>query len=196
MFLFFCLLLNYFVFSATEWRCLVSYCCWILCCDLLWINDKGKRGWYVTLCRWPAKQTIPLSVLERNQRSRRDWKWKGTREESELGKGAGRGSWRRRTDRGSRHWTPERRGQSAGDRVQTSERRLSRHSICFVEVSLVTHASVSLHMHKVLHNSPSALELTPSVCSLFSFLSLPWLYSCCGKKCALPQSGPLVDHRP
>ena len=36
------------------------------------------------------------------------------------------------------------------------------------------HTSVSLHMHKVLHNSPSALELTPSVlfvffvCSFFS----------------------------
>ena len=33
----------------------------------------------------------------------------------------------------------------------------------FVEISLEIHASVSLHMHKgnaMLHNSPSALELT------------------------------------
>ena len=36
-------------------------------CNLLGMNDKGKKGWYVTLCGWSAKQTIPLSVLERNQ---------------------------------------------------------------------------------------------------------------------------------
>ena len=36
-------------------------------CNLLWINDKGKRGSYMTLWRGCAKQTIPLSVLVRNQ---------------------------------------------------------------------------------------------------------------------------------
>ena len=78
---------------------------------------------YVTLCRWPAKQTIPLSVLARNQtkgldlKSRRDRKWKGTQEER-VGKGAREGSWRGTTDKGSRHRTPEQRGESARDRVQ------------------------------------------------------------------------------
>ena len=68
-----------------------------LCCNLLWINDKGKRGRYVTLYRWPAKQTIPLSVLTRNQ-TKGFWIWNlgvagrgnGTREESWLEKGADR----------------------------------------------------------------------------------------------------------
>ena len=38
----------------------------------------------------------------------------------------------------------------------------------FVEISLEIHASVRLHMHKgneMLHNSPSALELTQAYCS-------------------------------
>ena len=35
------------------------------------------------------------------------------------------------------------------------------------------------------------------VCSFaLFFLPLPRSYSCSGKKCALPPSGPLVDHRP
>ena len=49
----------------------------------------------VTLCRWPAKQTIPLSVLARNQ-TKGFWTWNlgvarrgnGTQEESWLEKGA------------------------------------------------------------------------------------------------------------
>ena len=77
---------------------------------------------------------------------------------------------------------------------------MSRHSSCFVEFSLVTHASVSPYMLqecKVLHNSPSALELTLFVFDrLFYFLLSPRSYSCSGKKWALPPLEPLVDHRP
>ena len=31
------------------------------------IKESSFTGTYVTLCRWSAKQTIPLSVLARNQ---------------------------------------------------------------------------------------------------------------------------------
>ena len=34
---------------------------------LLGINRSFIKSKHVTLCRWPAKQTIPLSVLVRNQ---------------------------------------------------------------------------------------------------------------------------------
>ena len=78
----------------------------------------------VTLCRWPAKQTISLSVLARNQtKGFRTWNLavsgsgNGMRKESWLGKGADK-SWRRDTDRGGRQWTPEQRGEAAWDRVQ------------------------------------------------------------------------------
>ena len=65
-------------------------------------------GISVTLYRWPAKQTIPLSVLARNQ-TKGFWTWNlgvagrgnGTREESWLEKGADK-SGRRDTERGSR----------------------------------------------------------------------------------------------
>ena len=74
-------------------------------CNLLWINDKGKRGRYVTLYRWPAKQTIPLSVLARNQ-TKGFWTWNLTVSGSGKGtrKGVGwrkelTGSWRGTTDR-------------------------------------------------------------------------------------------------
>ena len=49
--------------------------------------------------------------------------------------------------------------------------------------------------------SLSALELTPSILFVFVrlsfyFLRPPRSYSCSGKKCVLPPSEPLVDHRP
>ena len=43
-----------------------------LCCNLLWINDKGKRGSYVALCGWAAK--ADESVLARNQ-TKDSWTW-------------------------------------------------------------------------------------------------------------------------
>ena len=108
-------------------------------------------------------------------------------------------SWRGTTDRGSQHRTPEtvaeKRRSSHGeeDRLKMSAFEL------LVEFSLVTHASVSLHMHVVLHKSFCSL-LTPSVLfvfvRLFYFLLSPRSYSCVAvKKCALPPQ-PLVDHRP
>ena len=109
----------------------------------------------VTLCRWPAKQTIPLSVLARNQTKGfgleiSAWPEVVTGREKRVGWTKElTGSWRRDTDKGSRLRTPEQRGESAWERVQDSEEdrvKMSRHSSCFVEFSLVTHASVSLYM--------------------------------------------------
>ena len=99
----------------------------------------------VTLCRWPAKQTIPLSVLARNQTKGfgleiSPWpKVEGDARRELVGKKELTGSWRRDTDKGSRQWTPEQRGESARERVQTSEEdrvKMSRHSSCFVEFAL------------------------------------------------------------
>ena len=90
----------------------------------------------VTLYGWPAKQTIPLSVLARNQ-TKDFWTWnlavsgsgKGTRMRVGWTKEL-RGSWRRdsrenwrgTTDRGSQHRTPEtvaeKRGSSHGEEDQ------------------------------------------------------------------------------
>ena len=59
------------------------------------------------------------------------------------------GSWRGTTDRGSRHRTPEQRGESderESRPVKEDRVKMSRHSSCFVEVSLEIHASVSLYM--------------------------------------------------
>ena len=160
-----------------------------------------KTGHSVTLYGWPAKQTIPLSVLARNQ-TKDFWTWnlavsgsgKGTR------KGVGwtkelRGSWRwdsrevsqqrswrGTTDRCSWHRTP-----SEEDRVKRCQ-----HSSCFVEFSLVTHASVSLHMHVVLH-TPLLLWVNPKHCSCL--FVCPSIFSgpldrilVAVKKCALPPS--------
>ena len=144
--------------------------------------------YFVTLCRWSAKQTIPLSVLARNQtkgldsRFRRDrncvrerernWK-KGLRE------GVGEG-WR--------EWpvdTGQQRDQSDEIGSSCSEGRpvkMSQHSSWVVEFSLEIYASVSLHMHKGMQCYITPL-LAPwvnpsSYCSmvLCSFLPLPWLY--------------------
>ena len=78
----------------------------------------------VTLYRWPAKQTIPLSVLARNQ-TKGFWTWnlavsgsgKGTRKRVGWRKEL-TGSWCGTTDRGSWHRTPERWDSSREDRVQ------------------------------------------------------------------------------
>ena len=92
----------------------------------------------------------------------REWDKKGLR------------SWQLAKGDASDQSTPEVRDQSAWDDVQPQWGKMSRHSSSVVEFSLVTHASVSLHMYTrnaVLHNSLSALELTPGillVCSLSS----------------------------
>ena len=50
----------------------------------------------------------------------------------------------------------------------------------------------------MLHNSPSALELTQAYCSFVLFFSpTPSIvFLVAVKKCVMPLSGPLVDHRP
>ena len=48
----------------------------------------------------------------------------------------------------------------------------------------------------MLHNSPSALELTQAYCSFVLFLPLLIVFLVVMKKCAMPLSEPLVDHRP
>ena len=171
----------------------------LLCYCVLSIFALFKIGQYVTLCRWPAKQTIPLSVLARNQtnfdlKSRRDRKWKGTREKRSW-RAVGEGRRTRAVNSGQRSREASRHERGSSD-SEEDRVKMSRHRCCFVEVSLVTHASVNLHMLKVLHNSPSALELTPSVCSFVLFSPVPsMVFDVVVKKCALPLSEPLVDHR-
>ena len=140
---------------------------------------------FVTLCRWSAKQTIPLSVLARNQTKGfgpaiSTWPEvvRGRQSESET-KGL-------RSGQLARDDGPEQRGESAWERVQTSERRSSRHSSSFVEVSLESTLALVCTC-TMLHNSPSALELTPRVCSfLFFSCSLDCIW-CSGKEmCVTP----------
>ncbi len=100
------------------------------------------------------------------------------------------GSWCVTTDRGSQHWTPE----TVGDKIGSSEEdqlKMSAFEV-LVEFSLVTHASDSLHMHVVLHNSFCSL-LTPSV--LFVFVRLfhfspipPIVFLCSGKEMCITPS--------
>ena len=79
--------------------------------EFIWVH---RLGTIVTLCRWPAKQTIPLSVLARNQ-TKGFWTWNlgvagrgnRTREESWLEKGADK-----------ELATGQQRDESAEDRVQ------------------------------------------------------------------------------
>ena len=95
---------------------------------------------------------------------------KRTREESwerELEEGVVEGRWREAVDTGYRS-----REASRHERVQTSERRSSRHSSSFVEVSLESILAL-VYTCTMLHNSPSALELTPSVCSFVLFPPTP-----------------------
>ena len=79
----------------------------------------------VTLCEWSAKQTIPLSVLARNQTEawarnlRPDRKWVRERERAGWTKELIEGSWRRARQSGSWQSTSDcRRDQSAWNRVQ------------------------------------------------------------------------------
>ena len=124
----------------------------------------------------------------------REWDKKGT-EKWAVGEG------RRREAVDTGHWSREASRHERGSRpVKEGRVKMSRRLCCFVEVSLEIQASVGLHMYTgnaVLHNSLSALELTPSVGSfvLFSSCSLDCI-SCSVRKFALPLSEPLVDHRP
>ena len=126
--------------------------------------------------------------------------------------GSGEGTPVRELEKGTEKWavgegqrtvavdTGQHRDESAWEMVQTSERRSSRHSSSFVEVSLES-ALVLVCTCTMIHNSPSALELTPGIlfvlfiCS-FYFPVPSIVFDIAVKKCALPLSEPLVDHQP
>ena len=174
----------------------------------------------VTLYGWPAKQTIPLSVLARNQ-TKDFWTWnlavsgsgKGTRKESWLDKGAERqlatGQQRGESaeelawNHGQGQSTPDTGAVRPAEKIGSSEEdrvKRCRHSSCFVEFSLVTHASVSLHMHEVLHTL-LLLWVNPKHCSCL--FVCPSIFSrsldrilVVVRNVRYPPSGPLVDHRP
>ena len=154
----------------------------------------------VTLCRWPAKQTIPLSVLARNQ-TKGFWTWdlavsgsgNGTRVESrtkEL-----KGGWRGTTRQGQS--TPdtgaERRvGKRWGPATVKEDRvKMCRHSSCFVEVSLESTLALVCTCKRCYITLP-ALELTPSVLVVFCSFVLFFSHSlvciwCSGKEmCVTP----------
>ena len=135
----------------------------------------------VILCRWSAKQTIPLSVLARNQTKgygreiSGDRKWgrnAGQRvRQRDLEEGVGEG-WRERpVDTEQRDQSDEMRSRAVrGIRV-----KMSRHSSSVVEFSLEIHASVSLYMLTGMQSATILLvlhfELTPSILFVCSFFS-------------------------
>ncbi len=82
-------------------------------------------------------------------------------------------SWRGTMDRGSQHRTRETVAEKIGSSEEDWVKRC-RHSSCFVEFSLVTHASVSLHMHVVLHTL-LLLWVNPKHCSC---LFVCFIFSC------------------
>ena len=112
----------------------------------------------VTLCRWSTKQTIPSSVLTRNQpkgldsRSRRDRKWVRERER-DWTKGLTEAIWRRVTRVACRHRTAEvtSRHERGFSRSEGRPVKMSQHSSWDAEFSLEIHASVSQDMHKGMH---------------------------------------------
>ena len=140
----------------------------------------------------PPKQTIPLSVLARNQ-TKDSWTWnlavsgsgKGTRKRVGWTKELARvddgtrtravgdwtaerwdskQSWRGTTDRGSQHRTPETVAEKRGS-SHSEEDRLKMSALeLLVEFSLVTHASDSPHMHVVLQYL-LLLLVNPKLCS-------------------------------
>ena len=132
----------------------------------------------MTLCGWSTKQTIPLSVLARNQTKawarnlRRDRKWVRERESGVGQRNPEEGSWRCRVAVGSRHQTAEETSwHEIASKISVGRPvKMSQHSSWFVEFSLEIHASVSLqgmqcHNLTFLHFTQALLF----VCSLFFF---------------------------
>ena len=147
---------------------------------------------YVTLCGWSAKQTIPSSVLARNQTKAwvrdlwRDRKWARERE-SVVGKrnskkAVGEGWHRRAVDNGQQK-EAVRKGQSRCVSIPCG----------FVEISRRMHVSVSPRMHREcsVTNHPSCTLSWPKpllfVCSLFFFSHSVGCISCGHKEmCDVP----------
>ena len=156
----------------------------------------------------PSRRSLCLFWRETRQRVwardlRRDRKWVRERESRIGQRNPEEGSWRRETQDGS--WavdTGQRRDQSDEIGSSRSEGRpvkTSQLSSWFVEFSLEIHASVSLQGMQC-YISSSCTWVNPSpYCSfvLCSFSPIPLVcISCAVKKCAIPLSEPLDDHRP
>ena len=175
--------------------------CNTIACYFSWIQIQYRKNRYfclteiftshrfcVTLCTWSTKQTIPLTVLARNQTKAwaRDLdatgSWKGTPErigQRDLEKAVGEG-WREwPVDTGHLRDLSDEIGSS---RSEGRPVKMSQHSSWVVEFSQKIHVSVTLHMHKGMqcYITPLlTLWVNPSsYCSfvLCSFLPLPWLY--------------------
>ena len=149
----------------------------------------------VTLCRWSAKQTIPLFVLARNQTKGfgpaiSTWPEvvRGRQSESET---KGLRSWQlakgRRREESTRDSRETSRHERGSRPVKEDRIKMSRHSSSFVEVSLGS-TLVLVCTCTMLHNSPSALVrilFVLFVCSLSS-CSLDCIW-CSGKEmCVAP----------
>ena len=175
---------------------------------LEWFRFFLRFSTVVTLCRWSTKQTIPLSVLARNQTKARDLYATGSRNGTPVGVGQRNpeeGSWRNVTRVASRHRTAEVTSWHAiGSRAVREDRsRWVGIPSSFVEILLEIHASISLHMHirnAMLHNSPSRARINPSILFVWSFVLFPptplIVFLVAMKKSAIPLSEPLDDHRP
>ena len=169
-------------------------------CSTMWVARQADDS-FVCFGAKPDKGFLDL-------KSRRSGSGKGTRKESWLEKGAERqlvmGQQRGESaeelawNHGQMRSTPEtvvkKIGSSEEDWVEMSAFQL------LVEFSLVTHASVSPHMHVELHTL-LLLWVNPKHCSC---LFVWFIFSCPPDRILVvprnvhypPPLGPLVDHRP
>ena len=139
----------------------------------------------VTLYGWPANQTIPLFWRETRQRilgpeispypegdAKESWLDKGAGRQLAMGQQRGESAeelaWNHEQMRSTPETVAEKIGSSEEDWVKMSAFQL------LVEFSLVTHVSVSPHMHVVLHTL-FLLWVNPKHCSC---LFVCFIFSC------------------
>ena len=146
----------------------------------------------VTLCRWSAKQTAG-NQTKGFEPAISTWPEVVRGREKRVGQRTTRDDGQGQSTRDSREMSWHERGSRP---VKEDRVKMSRHSSSFVEVSLESTLALVCTC-TMLHNSPSALELTPSVCLFVLFFfscSLDCIW-CSGKEMCVPLSEPLVDHR-
>ena len=151
----------------------------------MWVGRQSRRFlclfWRETRQRILGHEISPYPEVVRG----REWGVDGGPGREQLAldsREASRESWRGITDRSSQHWTPE----TVGDKMGSSEEDESRwrHSSCFVEFSLVTHASVSPYMLSRMQSVAylPLLLVNPKLCSclfvcpIFSVPSIVFLW--------------------
>ena len=168
-------------------------------CSTIWVARAGR---FICLFRRETRQRIfgpeisPYPEVVRG----RERELAGQRSWQRVGDGTAERRVSRRVGVEPRTDAVDSGDSRTQDRVQ--RRRLSQKMLAFqllVEFSLVTHASVSPHMHVVLHTSFCSW-LTPSfvrVCSsvLFSPVT-PDRILVVARNVCYPPLEPLVDHRP